>query len=122
MALKHLADQDKPAPTAGGVPWGRLAEKGETAQAVRFAVGDRTVSFPFHCLKRWEFIPGSPDALIIQADDETITVNGRLLGPIRDALDAGTLLVLRTRVGRFSGAAVPDETAVTGITFTVESR
>ena len=116
MALKTQFENEPAAPPSRMRSWGVLTDNGETAQVVRFVVGDRSVSFPFHAFKRWEFAPGATDILTIRIEQEIVTVQGRGLAVVRDALDAGELLVLRVRVGCLPPAA-PDETTVTGITF-----
>lgn len=118
MALKGHPDKAAIAPASRAPAWGVLAEEDEAAPVVRFATGDRSVSFPLHAFKRWEFQPGAPDTLTIRIEDETVTVQGHGLAVVRDALDAGALLILRAKPGRLPSAA-PGETAVTGITFAV---
>lgn len=101
--------------------WGVLTDDNETAQVVRFVDADRSVSFPLHAFKRWEFNPGTTDTLVIRVEEELVTVQGRGLAAVRDALDAGALLVLRVKPGR-APSAPPDETSVSGITFAVASE
>jgi hypothetical protein len=120
MALKQNPEL-APAVKSGGPAWGVLVEKGESAQVVRFVVGDRSVSFPVHSLKRWEFVPGTPDTLGIATGGEIVTVQGHGLAAVRDALDAGALLVLRVKSGR-GATPPPGETVVTDITFAVEKQ
>ena len=121
MALKGHPDKAAVAPASRALTWGVLAEEGDAAQVVRFATGDRSVSYPFHAFKRWEFTPGTPDTLTIRIEDETVTVQGHGLAVVRDALDAGALLILRAKPGRLASAP-PGETAVTGITFAVAKQ
>ena len=121
MALKTQFENEPVAPPSRTRSWGVLTDNGETAQVVRFVVRDRSVSFPFHAFKRWEFAPGATDTLTIRIEQEIVTVQGRGLAVVRDALDAGELLVLRVRVGRLPPASA-DETTVTGITFAVASE
>lgn len=121
MALKGHPDKEAVAPASRALTWGMLAEEGEAAQVVRFVTGDRSVSFPFHAFKRWEFIPGMADTLTIRIEDETVTVQGHGLAVVRDALDAGALLILRAKPGRLPSAS-PGETVVTGITFAIASE
>lgn len=121
MALKGHPEADLTAPLPRVRAWGVLTDDDETAQVVRFVVADRSVSFPFHAFKRWEFNPGTTDSLVIRVEDEIVTVQGRGLATVRDALDAGALLVLRVKPGRAPSAS-PDETIVTGITFAVASE
>jgi hypothetical protein len=121
MALKGHPEADPATLLPRVRAWGVLTDNDETAQVVRFVVADRSVSFPFHAFKRWEFNPGTTDTLVIRVEDEIVTVQGRGLAAVRDALDAGALLVLRVKPGRVPSAP-PDETTVTGITFAVASE
>ena len=121
MALKGHPDKAAIAPASRTLPWGVLAEEGDAAQVVRFATGDRSVSFPLHAFKRWEFKLGTPDTLTIRIEDETVTVQGHGLAVVRDALDAGALLILRAKPGRLPSSP-PGETTVTGITFAVANQ
>lgn len=120
MALKQ-DPETAPPPPAKEAAWGKLAEKGETAPVLRLVSGDGSVSFPLHTLRRWELRPGPPETLVIAAGAETVTVTGQALAAVRDALDAGTLMILRQKPGR-GPAASATETVVTGITFAVEPR
>ena len=120
MALKQQHPTASAAPPEEPV-WGRLAEKGETAPVVRFERSDGSVSFPLHALRRWELKPGPPECLAIAAGLETVTVTGQGLAALRNALDAGTLLIVRQRPRR-GPAAAATETIVTGITFAVEPQ
>lgn len=119
MALKDHPATKPVAPPSRECAWGVLADGDEAALAVRFVLGERSVSFPMHALKRWEFSPGATDTLTIQANAERIVVQGHGLAAVRDALDAGALRVLRTKPGRGAVAAAPGETVVIGIAFTV---
>ena len=121
MALKGQFENEPVAAPSRTRSWGVLTDNGETAQVVRFVVGDRSVSFPFHAFKRWEFAPGATDTLTIRIEQEIVTVQGRGLAVVRDALDAGELLVLRVRPGRLPSVS-PEETTVTGITFAVAAE
>ena len=121
MALKGHPETEPSAPPPRVRSWGVLTEDEETAQVVRFVVADRSVSFPFHAFRRWEFNPGTTDNLTIRIEEEIVTVQGRGLAAVRDALDAGALLVLRVKPGRVPSAPT-DETTVTGITFAVASE
>lgn len=121
MALKGQFENEPVAPPSRTRSWGVLTANDETAQVVRFVVGDRSVSFPLHAFKRWELVSGATDTLTIRIDQEIVTVQGRGLAVVRDALDAGELLVLRAKPGRLPSAP-PDETTVTGLTFAVASE
>ncbi len=121
MALKGHPDAAPVPPTSRSRPWGVLAEEGDGAQVVRFVVGDKSVSIPFHTFKRWEYSPGTAETITIRTDSEIITIAGRGLADVRDALDAGELLILRVKSGR-APTAPSDETTITGITFAVASE
>lgn len=101
MSLKGNPEREA-LPPLNGPGWGRLAEKGTTAAVVSFVIGENSVSYPAHGLKRWELSPGPPEMLKIEAGEEVVTVSGRGLHVIRDALDAGLLVSLRVRTGRFA--------------------
>lgn len=116
MTLKVRLERADPLPPARS-DWVRIAAKGEERPVVRFVVGDQTVSFPTHVFRRWELTSGETDTLRILADREVITVKGRSLDRIRDALDSGLLLEVRARSARIDAGA---ETVVTIISFTVE--
>lgn len=121
MALKDHTETSPAAPQSRTRSWGLLTDGDETAQVVRFVVGDKSVSFPLHAFKRWEFMPGATEMIAVRTEAETITITGRGLAAVRDALDAGELLVLRVKPGRATSEP-PDETAVTGIAFAVASE
>jgi hypothetical protein len=57
MSLKHSTD--KPSVARPAAPsWGRLAKDGETARALCFSIGERSVSYPADTIERWEFSRG----------------------------------------------------------------
>lgn len=97
--------------------WGELAANGDTAEALRFCVADREVSFPCHVLHRWELQAGATDSLVLLVGDERITIEGQNLAPLRDALDDQRLRVVRLHSGRSVGNA---DTRVTSIRFEPE--
>ncbi len=114
MLKQHpSAQSDLPSPAS---PWVVLAPEGEPATIVRFVVADRSVSFPYHGLTRWEFTPGNSDCLAIRFDDEIVTLQGHGLAALRDALDGGRLLAVQVRPGRAPVSATGG-TVVTAITF-----
>lgn len=113
MSIKQHPDKDPilpPPPPA----WGLLAAKGDMAAAVRFILGNRSVSFPYHTLARWEHSAGNPESLTVRAGKELITVTGRSLAVLRDALDEGMLLQIRMTPARY--ADVRSGTQVSSIT------
>ncbi|AHF92559.1 hypothetical protein OPIT5_22300 [Opitutaceae bacterium TAV5] len=119
MSLKHSTD--KPSVARPAVPaWGRLAEDGEATRAVCFCIGERAVSYPADAIERWEFSPGNPDALVITAGQETVTVLGRKLVTLRDALNSGRLLEVTVTAKPTAGdSAAENETTVSEIRFGV---
>ncbi|EIP99252.1 hypothetical protein OpiT1DRAFT_03765 [Opitutaceae bacterium TAV1] len=91
MSLKHSTDKASVACLAAPT-WVRLAKDGEAARSLCFCLEKRSVSWPADALARWEFSPGNPDPLVITAGQETVTVLGRKLVTLRDALNSGRLL------------------------------
>ena len=75
--------------------WGEIAPDGQTALVVRFALGDRVVTFPADEFKRWEHAPGEPELLTISTGKEQIVIEGCELAEVRAALDLGRLCELR---------------------------
>lgn len=119
MSLKHSTE--KPSVARPAAPsWGRLAKDGETARALCFCLEKRSVSYPADAIARWEFLLGNPDALVITADQETITVLGRKLIVLRDALNSGRLLeVTVTAKPTADDCTTENETTVSEIRFAV---
>lgn len=71
--------------------WGRLSEEGRFATVVRFVTAEGTFSWPCHGLIRWEWKAGDLQCLIVHAAGAVVTITGRRLDVLRDALDAGRL-------------------------------
>lgn len=111
MALKQLANKP-PAPLPTAPTWGVVAAEDEAPSVLRLECADRTESLPYHTLTRWTHSPGVDETLTIQAGLLIITVRGRELVRIREALDAGRLVSLRTSEARYltlkSGTVVTD--------------
>jgi hypothetical protein len=103
MTLKPQLDK-APAPVTPPLSWGVLAEPGEMVGVVRFECEDGGHSYPYHTLSRWTLRAGQPEHLVIQAGRDKITVRGRDLSAIREALDAGCLRVLRAVSARYGTA------------------
>lgn len=82
------------------LPWGRLVDEGKLAAVVRFVTPQQTVSWPMHGLIRWIWTPGETESLVVHAAGATITVTGRKLDVVRDALDAGRLQQLQMMTER----------------------
>jgi len=100
----------------GAASWGRLADEGRTAVVVRVVLPDRTVSFPYHTLVRWELSVGDNETLVIQAGGTLVTVRGRHLAPLRDGLDSARLEQVRAQGQRAGLHAAPSEPWIQGIT------
>lgn len=80
---------------------------GHPVSALRCELAERTVSFPPSIVKVWESIDGEAgEKLIIYTDKGRVTVTGRGLAAVHDALDAGRLQVIRESPGRRD---VPDD-------------
>lgn len=73
------------------LPWGRLTDEGRLAAVVRFVTPQQTASWPVHGLIRWVWTPGEAESLVVHASGATITMIGRKLDVVRDALDSGRL-------------------------------
>lgn len=94
----------KPLTPSAPPSWGELSPDGRTARVVRFAPGDRVVTFPADEFQRWEHAAGEPERLTITAGKEQIVIEGRELGEIRAALDLGRLCEVRVNFPRPGGA------------------
>lgn len=105
---------------SGAASWGRLCDEGRTAAVVRIVLIDRTISFPYHTLVRWELSVGDNETLVIQAGGTLVTVRGRHLAPLRDGLDAARLEQVRAQGQRAGLHAGPSEPWIQGIT--IESK
>jgi hypothetical protein len=114
MSLKHSAEK-QPAARPAAPAWGRVAKDGETARTLCLSVGERSVSYPADAIARWELSPGKPESLVIMAGHETVTLLGRKLVTIRDALNAGRLLEVKQQ----DDNSAENETAVSEIRFAV---
>jgi hypothetical protein len=100
MSLKPQPDR-KPSESPPPPTWGELADAGEQVGVIRFECAAGDYSFPYHVLSRWALHAGPPESLIIQAGKDTVTVHGRQLSAVRDALEAGRLRVLRATSPRY---------------------
>jgi hypothetical protein len=101
MSLKPQPDRPAiaaPTPTS----WGILAEPGEAVSSIRFECADGAYSYPYHTLARWVLQSMPPETLVIHANNDSITIHGRQLATIRDALDAGRIRVLRLPAERYA--------------------
>ncbi len=103
MSLKSQPDRPAvvvPAPPA----WGVLAEPGEPVSSIRFECAHGAYSYPYHVIARWVLQPGTEETLEIQAGRDRVVVRGTALEPVRDALEAVRLRVLRITPARYSSA------------------
>lgn len=119
MALKHLAHRP-PAPLPVAPGWGIVATDDESPGVLRLECTDQTESLPYHTLTRWTLKPGAEDVLTLHAGRLVVAVRGRELAPVRDALDAGRLVSLRTTEARY--LPLKSGTVVTGIILSSESN
>jgi hypothetical protein len=113
MALKYLAHKP-PAPLPAAPAWGIISDDGEPPGVLRLEWQDRSESIPYHTLTRWSLESGDSDTLVIIAGGVTVTVRGRELVAVRDALDTGRLACLRAVGARYALARTG--TVITEIT------
>ena len=106
MSIKQNPAKDPLGPVPEP-PWGEVKPEGKTSDVVRFVLADRTVSFPVKELKRWELVGGDPECLQIKTEKAVITVEGKLLAAVRDALDEVRLVQLRVNGQRPSARPGP---------------
>jgi len=104
MSLKPKKSQilpeppsDKPGKWTG--PWGRINPGAPSFDVVRFCKGpihiaQKTHSYPYRVISSWHWIEGELEELKIEAGADLITVTGRGLDCIVEALDRGTLEIL----------------------------
>ncbi len=104
MTLKPQLDKTPLAVTPPPA-WGELAEPGESVGVIRFECEDEAYSYPYHTLSRWVLQARHPECLVVQAGTDRLTVRGRDLEVVRDAMDAGRLRVLRAVKDRYGTAA-----------------
>lgn len=103
-------------PTRPAAPaWGQLSDEGRTASVVRFAVPGRTWTFPYHVLQWWSLEAGDTETLSVHAGAQVITLRGRKLAAIRDALDSGRAELVQQMSDR-SVAANAGDTVVHSLT------
>jgi hypothetical protein len=88
-------------------PWGEVVPTGQQALVLRVALEDRTVTYPYAELRRWEFTRGTPDLLVIKAGSEVVTIEGRELALIRAALDLCRLAEIRLMFPRHGSRPGP---------------
>lgn len=84
-ATPHLAD-------AWSGSWGSIAPSNQVVGAIRFRkIGEESYSYPYHVIIRWHWKDGETEELEIKAAGDVITILGRGLEKLVDALDNGRL-------------------------------
>jgi len=89
-------------PSLAAPSWGELADEGQPVSVVVFECGEAVYSYPYHTLARWVLAPGAVDLLRIQVGKDEITIHGRNLTPISQALGHARLRVLRATPERYT--------------------
>jgi hypothetical protein len=102
------------APLPPPPPWGRLTDEGRAAAVIRFVTSEATYSWPLHGVVRWDWKDGDSQTLTIFAAGAAVTIHGRRLEVLRDALDAGRLE--RVQVMSERSAPPSSEPFIRGIT------
>lgn len=127
MSLKPKKSQilpespsDKPGKWTG--PWGRINPGAPSFDVVRFCPGatyanQKTHSYPYRVISSWHWSDGEVEELKIEASADQITVKGRGLDRIVEALDRGTLEILCEVPGE---TPLHEEGAIWVSTITVE--
>jgi hypothetical protein len=104
MTLKHKKSHPPPAASGGSSdkwtgPWGRINPESASFDVVRFCQGagghQRTHSYPYRVISSWHWTAGETEELRIKASADLVTVRGRGLDRIVEALDRSTLEILR---------------------------
>jgi hypothetical protein len=75
--------------------WGEVTAENEVSSFTRFVLSDRIVTFPVSELRRWEFVSGENERLIISAGRERVVVEGVGLAAICVALENRRLREVR---------------------------
>ena len=80
-------------------PWGRINPGSPSFDVVRFCLRpdrspEKTHSYPYRVISSWHWTDHSPQELKIEAGANLITIKGRGLDRIVEALDRGTLEIL----------------------------
>ena len=104
MTLKHKKQPVPPGPISAkpdnwSGPWGRINPTSSGFDVVRFCQrpehsSEKTHSYPYRVLSSWHWTDGAPEELRIEASADQVTIKGRGLERIVEALDRGTLEVL----------------------------
>ena len=88
-------------------PWGRISADPQAVVALRLcqktsSSTEETHSYPYRVLSSWHWRSGKEEELKIEAGSDLLTVKGRGLDRVVEALDRNTLEILRE---------VPDDTS-----------
>jgi hypothetical protein len=104
MTLKHKRPPTPPEPVSTkpdnwSGPWGRINPTSSGFDVVRFCQrsersSEKTHSYPYRVISSWHWTGGAPEELRIETGADQVTVKGRGLERIVEALDRGTLEVL----------------------------
>lgn len=112
MSLKPQPNRTASVSEPVSPSWGLVADAGENISVVRFETSTGAHTFPYHTLTRWT-LSAAADELRIHAGREIVTLRGRHLGVLRDALDEGRLKLVRPTAARYE--AIRTGTAVRSI-------
>ena len=93
--------------------WGEVVAADQSALVLRFALGDRTVTYPCSEFKCWEHLSGPPETLTLFTAREQIVIEGRELSLIRAALDLGRLAEVRLTFSRQPARPGPEIERIT---------
>lgn len=112
MSINSHPGKDPLAPPAPRA-WGVVAAERQTASALRLVLADRSVSYPVNELKRWEHVAGNPETITILAGREVVTIEGRNLVEVRQALDDARLRELRSASAKATVRSGPQVNRIT---------
>ncbi len=91
-------------PSLAAPSWGELADEGQPVSVVVFECSEAIYSYPYHTLSRWVLAPGASDTLRIKAGGDEVTIEGRNLRVVGDALCSARLRLLRVANDRYDVA------------------
>ncbi|MCB1103409.1 MAG: hypothetical protein H7A44_08600 [Opitutaceae bacterium] len=91
----HQHPTKQPLARSPSLPWGEVAPEPQSGGFVRFALGDRMVTYAASDLRRWEHVLSESEVLLISAGGDLVKVEGVRLAEVRVALENGRLRELR---------------------------
>ncbi len=104
MTLKHKKQPVPPEPVSAkpdnwSGPWGRISPTSSDFDVVRFCqrpehTSEKTHSYPYRVISSWHWTNGASEELRIDASADQVTIKGRGLERIVEALDRGNLEIL----------------------------